>query len=321
MRPSGERLGGLLPYLVLLVGVLIVSTAAILVRLAHNEGMPSLAIATWRLVFAVAILTPLGWRHARGEVRRLAVRDMLLALVAGLLLAVHIALWISSLAYTSVASATALVTTNPIWVGLASWLFLREPPSRATIFGIGLSLTGSLLILLSSLLVPGAMSNPFLGNLLALAGAVLVSGYMLFGRGLRRRLSVLAYVWLVYTSAAVALLFWMFVAGEALFGFALLGYLFVLLLAIGPQLLGHTALNWALGYLSATLVAVAILGEPIGSAALAWWLFGEGFEPIQLVGFVLLLVGIFVAAVNERPAAIDARAVQARGAPLQRERS
>lgn len=288
-----------LPYLVLVVGVLITSFSSILVRYAQDAAVPSLTIAAGRLGMAALILTPLALLRVQPEVRQLARRDLLLALGAGAFLAVHFASWISSLAFTSVASSAALVSTNPLWVGLASLLIFRERLAWPTLLGIGLTLGGTLLIGVSDSTSSSA-PNPLLGNGLALVGAAAGSGYLLIGRNLRRRVSVLAYIWLVYSAAAVVLLLWLALAGQTLFGLSPLAYLLILGLAVGPQLLGHTSFNYALSSLSATFVAVAILGEPIGSALLALLLFGETFAPLQLLGFVLLLIGIGVAALGER---------------------
>jgi drug/metabolite transporter (DMT)-like permease len=283
-----------LPYLVLFAGVLIASTASIMVRLAQAAGVPSLTIAAGRLVLAALLLTPLAWLRVGAELRALGRRDLGLALVAGAFLAVHFASWISSLAFTSVASSAALVATNPLWVGLASLLIFRERLGSAALAGIGVTLLGTLLIGISDR-TGSLQPNPTLGNLLALVGAATVSGYLLIGRDLRRRLSVLAYIYVVYSTAALILLVWAALAGQPVLGFPPYAYLLILALALGPQLLGHTAFNYALSAISATFVAVAILGEPIGSALLALAFFDEAFAPLQLVGFVLLLLGIFIA--------------------------
>jgi drug/metabolite transporter (DMT)-like permease len=283
-----------LPYLVLFAGVLIASTASIMVRFAQDAGVPSLTIAAGRLAMAALLLTPLAWLRVGAELRALSRRDLGLALVAGAFLAVHFASWISSLAFTSVASSAALVATNPLWVGLASLLIFRERLGPAALAGIGVTLLGTLLIGFSD--STGSLQpNPTLGNLLALLGAATVSGYLLIGRDLRRRLSVLAYIYVVYSTAALILLAWAALAGQPVLGFPPYAYLLILALALGPQLLGHTAFNYALSAISATFVAVAILGEPIGSALLALAFFDEVFAPLQLVGFVLLLLGIYLA--------------------------
>ncbi|CAN5758686.1 DMT family transporter [soil metagenome] len=290
-----------LPYLVLTGGVIIVSTASILIRLAQQQEVGSLTIAAGRLGLAALVLTPLAWWQAGKELRGLSKRDYWLGGLSGLFLAVHFATWISSLAFTSVASSAALVSTNPLWVGLASLVILKEKVSRAALIGVALTFAGSLLIVLSD---TGATAQtrftaPLLGNSLALTGAVAITGYFLIGRNLRQRLSLLAYIWLAYTSAAIFLLIASQFSGQSVFGLTPLAYLLLLGLALGPQLLGHTSFNWALRHLSATFVAVAILGEPIGSALLAWLIFGESFAGLQLAGFVLLLAGIYVAARSE----------------------
>jgi drug/metabolite transporter (DMT)-like permease len=291
----------LLPYIILACGVLIASTASIMIRLAQAEGVSSLAIAAGRLGFAALILAPIALLRVGGEIRSLRRPDLALGLASGAFLAVHFASWISSLEYTSVASSAALVSTNPLWVGLASLLIFRERLAWGTLLGIGLTLLGTVLIGLSDS-GSSSFSNPLLGNALALLGAAASSAYLLIGRNLRGRLSLLAYIWLVYTTAAVVLLAWAALSGQQLFGYPPLAYLLLLGLAVGPQLLGHSAFNWALSSLSATFVAVSILGEPVGSALLALLLFNERFAPLQLLGFVVLLFGILVAAVGERTA-------------------
>jgi drug/metabolite transporter (DMT)-like permease len=289
------------PFLVLFGGVLIVSTASILIRLAQAEGVPSVSIAAMRLGFAAVVLTPIAVVRAGAELRTLSRAQLGLGIVSGAFLAVHFASWISSLEFTSVASSAALVATNPLWVGLVSLLVFRERLGWGAVAGIVLTLLGTILISVSDS-QNSTFPNPLLGNALALIGAITVSAYLLIGRRLRQGLSVLAYIWLVYTTAAVVLLAWALLSGTALLGFSPFVYLLMLGLALGPQLLGHTAFNWSLNALSATFVAVAILGEPVGSALLAWIFFQEPFATLQLLGFITLLMGILAAAIGERQA-------------------
>jgi drug/metabolite transporter (DMT)-like permease len=289
-----------LPLLVLLAGVLIVSTSSILIRFAQQAGAPSLSIAAWRLALASLVLTPILLLRGRAELRALSRRDLLLAMASGAFMAVHFASWISSLAYTSVASSVALVSTNPLWVGLASLLLFRERLAWRTLAGVGATLLGTIMIGLADR--ASTQPNPALGNLLALVGSATVSGYLLIGRDLRRRIGVLSYIYVVYTTAAVILVLWALLARQPLLGFPPSVYLLLLGLALGPQLLGHTSFNYALSTLSATFVAVAILGEPVGSALLAFVVFDERFTPLQLAGFLLLMLGIFLASLEERAA-------------------
>lgn len=291
-----------LPYAVLGTAVLIVSAAAIMIRVAQAEGLPSITIAAWRLAIAAALLWPVAWARNRSEIMTFRRQDWLFGIAAGLFLAMHFAAWISSLAYTSVASSLALVSTNPIWIALVSWIFFREKLSFWLFVGIAAAIGGSGLIFLSDarLGAVGASGNPILGNLLALLGSVTVCGYLLIGRRMRKTISLIPYIWLVYSSAAIALLISALVAGYPLTGFSAVGWLCLVGLAIGPQLLGHSAFNWALRHVSATFIAIVILGEPIGSALLAWLIFDERFEPLQLAGFAMLLAGIFLASRGEQ---------------------
>ncbi|HEY0737275.1 MAG TPA: DMT family transporter [Herpetosiphonaceae bacterium] len=305
------------PYLVLLTGVLIASTAAIMINQAITLGAHPLTISAGRVALAALILTPIAWGTKGAELRRIERRDWGLGFLAGAFLAVHFATWISSLAYTSVASSTALVTTNPVFVALISWLIFREKLSWGVWMGVLLTVCGSMLVGFSDS-AGGSGSNPLLGDLLALLGAMTVTGYFLIGRSVRNRLSLLPYIWLVYSSTGLVLLVWMALIGQTLFGLSPLVYLLLLGLAIGPQLLGHTAFNWAIKYLSATFVTVAILGEPIGATIIALFVLDQPLQPLQILGGAVLLVGIGVATLAERQrpaAAVEVAEVEAVVAP------
>jgi drug/metabolite transporter (DMT)-like permease len=299
-----------LRFLALSIGVLVVSTAALLIRYAIDAGAGPLAIAAGRLTLAALVVVPLALLKRGPELARLGRRDWAIAAVAGAFLAVHFATWIASLRYTSVASSVALVTTNPVWVGLLSWLLLAEPPSRRTLGGLLLAVLGSALIIASDVVggpaAPGRA--PMLGNGLALAGAVAISGYFLVGRGLNRRMTLLAYVAIVYGAGALAMNAIAIAGGQGLWTIPAAAWLPIALMALGPQLAGHTLINASLRHLSATFVALAILGEPVGSAVLAWLLLGETFTVLQLAGFATLLAGIVVAASGEPRAPAPAAA-------------
>jgi drug/metabolite transporter (DMT)-like permease len=290
-----------LPYLVLFVGVLIVSTAAVMISGAISLGAHPLSVAAGRLAFAALILTPVAWTRSGSELRRISRRDWLWGVLSGVFLAIHFAAWISSLAYTSVASSTALVATNPIFVALGSLFVFRERLGRGVWLGILLTIIGTAVIGFSDS-AGGSGSNPLLGDVLAVVGALCGSGYLLVGRSMRARMSLLPYIWLVYSTAAVVLLVWMVLAGYSLIGLPPTVYLLLVGLALGPQLLGHTSFNWALKYLSATFITVAILGEPVGSAILAALLLRQPVVPLQLAGGAVLLAGIAVATLAEHRA-------------------
>ena len=300
MRPRPLQL------LVLLSGILAVSTASIFIRCAQPAAS-SLTIAAGRLVFATLALAPLALTRHRAALARLTARELRLAALAGLFLAAHFALWIASLERTTVASSVVLVTTTPLWVGLLSPLFLREPLTRRLALGIALALAGGVIVGLGGAggthaAAGAAPGGALLGDLMALSGAWMMAGYLMAGRRLRAGLTLVPYVFVVYGIAAALLTVAMAATGRSLFGLAPATYLWLALLALVPQLLGHSSFNWALRYLPAAFVAVALLGEPVGSSALAFGLLHEVPTPLELGGAALILGGIAVAALGAAPA-------------------
>ena len=288
-------------YAVLAGAVLVVSTASILTRYAQAEGVPSLAIAALRLSLAALALAPLMALRAGAELRRLSRADWGLALGSGVFLALHFATWIASLEYTTVASSVALVTTNPIWIALFSVLILRERMPAVRLVAVALAIAGSGTVLWADAGTASAGApDPAFGNTLALVGSLTVCGYFLIGRRLRADMSLIAYIGVVYAVAAVCLLLVAMIARVPLTGFGSTAWLLVAALALGPQLLGHSAFNYALRHVSATMIALAVLGEPVGSTLLAWLMFDETVGPAKLAGMTLLLGGIFLAARSER---------------------
>lgn len=283
------------PIVGIVTGITAVSSAAIFIRYAQREA-PSLAIAAARLTLASLVLAPIAWIRYRHEYRQLTRLDGGLAILSGIFLALHFATWVSSLEYTTVASSTVLVSISPLFVAVASWLFLREKIGQAVIVGLAVALIGSAIIGLSDR--GGTLRNALLGDVLAFAGAVTVAGYLLIGRRLRAKLSLVPYVAAVYGTAAVVTLVMVGLARQTLFGYSPPTYGWLLLLALVPQLIGHSSFNWALAHLPATYVSVATLGEPIGSTILAYIILGEAPTPIKITGAVTILVGIVIASQN-----------------------
>jgi drug/metabolite transporter (DMT)-like permease len=281
------------PRLALALGIAAVSSGSIFARFAQVEA-PSLVVAAFRLLLAVVLLLPFAWLRYRNVLRALKAREWLWLLAAGFFLAVHFATWITSLEYTSVASSVALVATSPLWVALFSWIVLGESLKPSLVIGLALALCGSVVISFAE--ARAAISTrPFLGNALALAGAMAVSGYWLIGRRMRRGLALVPYVTVVYGSAALLLLAATAITAQPMTGFEPATYGWFLLLALLPQLLGHSSFNWALGHLPAAYVAVATLGEPIGAAILAFFFLGETPTVLKAFAAILILAGIFLA--------------------------
>lgn len=302
------------PYLVLVVGIFAVSFASIFIRWGQEESVSSLVLAAARLTVASAVLTPLVLARHRHELRALRPNDLKWALISGLVLGLHFATWISSLEFTAVVNSVTLVTTNPLWVALLAPFLLGEKLSRGALAGLALALAGGILVSLNgSAGDPPTRSDPLLGNSLALFGAVMAALYFIIGRRLRAHLSVIVYIWLVYSAAAIFLLAVVAITGQQVGGLSSEAYLWMLLMGLIPQLIGHSAFNYALGFLPAAFVSLAVLGEPLGSGALAMVLLKEWPTALQLVGAALILSGIALASNIKKPAQAQIEAAELPG--------
>lgn len=292
--------------------ILAVSTASIFIRFAQAEGAPSLVIASVRLSIATLLLAPFALTKYLVEIKRFTRTEILLGAFSGIFLAIHFATWISSLEYTSVASSAVFVSTGPLWVALLAPLLLKERLTKTAILGLILALAGGTVIGLSdacvweSGLVCADVQNilqgrAMWGNILALVGALAVSGYLIIGRRLRNagNMSLIPYIFLVYGMAAVTLNVIMFFSGHSPFGYSPKIYGLIFLLAAIPQLIGHSTFNWLLKFLPATFVAVTTLSEPIGSAILAYFILHETPTSFVIIGGCILLIGIYLTSREE----------------------
>lgn len=276
--------------LVLAAGVIAISWAAPLIRLAHEA--PVLVIAALRLSISAPPMAAIALATGGGsELRKLRRRDVVLLAISGVALAAHFAFWVASVQRTSILTGVVLVTTQPLFVGVFAWLTLRERPDTRVIAGIVIGAVGALMLAGADLGDTGSL----IGDLMALLGALLVSIYLVIGRGARARMSTAAYTAVVYSVTAIVLLALVFVTDTPIGGAPREAYVFIVLLALGPQLIGHNSLNWALGSLPASLVAVVILGEPVGATLIATVVLDEVPGALQWVGAVVVLAGVYVA--------------------------
>lgn len=281
------------PYFALVLGVFAVSTGAIFARLADA---PALVIAAYRLGLASILLAPITWWKARDELLNLSMRELGLALISGLFLAMHFATWISSLNYTSVANSVVLVNTNPLWVGLLTPLIAREKIKRAAVLSIIISVIGGVIIGLGDFTTA---KQALWGDGLALIGSICAAIYLLLGRNLRRKLSLLSYIFVCYGSAALILWAIVILLNLPVTGFSTETVTAFWAMALISQLIGHTCYNWALKWFSASLIAISLLGEPIGSTILAYILFDEGLTWWKVIGGIIILCAIYIAASTE----------------------
>lgn len=271
-------------YLSLIVGVISVSFAAIFIRLAQADAW---VIAFYRMGFAALFLLPFGVYYRPAKVRKSQWFGLLLG---GVFLALHFLFWISSFEYTSVANSVFIVTTQPIFVAVFGYLFLKERLHTFLIWGILSASLGSIIIGLGEFSVLGSS----LGNFLALLGAIMAAGYLLVGRSLRQSLPLSFYAATVYGISALILLVYNLVVKAPLVGYTPSTWLYFLLLAIVPTVIGHTCFNWALKYVPAPLVAISILGEPVGATILAYLLLSEPPSLPTMIGGAFIMLGIFL---------------------------
>lgn len=290
--PSGSLLPHpLLLWPLVLAGITAISFASILVRLADA---PSLAIAAYRVGIAAIILVPY-YTLKMPVVGYWSGPILRKTLLAGFFLALHFAFWVRSVQLTSIASAATLVSTTPLFVALLDRFCFRHQLPRRSWPGILMVAAGSILLAENDF---SFSTEALLGDLLALAGALAAAGYLLAGRSVRRSLDLAAYTLGAYGSAALFLLAFTLGTATPLVGFSPQTYLVFLLLAVVPQLIGHTTFNWTLGFLAPTTVAVLILGEPIGATLLAYCFFGETLSPLKALGLLILGMGIVLVATS-----------------------
>jgi drug/metabolite transporter (DMT)-like permease len=276
------------PYLAVLVGVFAVSFSALFVRLC---SAPALIIATYRLLFTFLLLVPLSLVDRFQGVRAMNRRQICLAAASGIFLALHFVTWFTSLKYTSVASSVVIVTTQPVFVVIGSYLFFREKVSRLAMLGGALALSGSFVIGAGDFRVG---MQAFIGDLLALAAAVFVSGYLLIGRRLRGNVELTGYTFVTYGVSSLVLVAASLLARVPFYPYPAADWLLFLALAAICTVLGHTVFNWVLRYVQASVVAVSILGEPIGAILWASLFLGETPTLRQVAGAALIFSGLFI---------------------------
>ncbi|KAB7512700.1 EamA family transporter [Halosegnis rubeus] len=280
----------------LAVAIVAVSTSAILIRFSNAPSGP---MAFWRVTLTLLLLAPLSLRSG-AEFQKFDRRDLLSALLAGLALAAHFATWFESVDKTTVAASVTLVTTQPAFVAVGAYFLFGESLSRRSLAGIGVALAGSAVMSLDGLLGGTTAPEPVLGNLLALAGAVLAGLYVLAGRSVRQRVNLVPYVTVVYVVCAGGLLAYSLALGDPVLAYPPREWLLFLGMAIGPGLLGHTVVNWALAHVESSVVSVSFVGEPVGSTVLALVILGEVPGALTLAGGAIVIGGIYLTARGRR---------------------
>ncbi len=273
--------------ILLFIAVFAVSWASIFVRLSEA---PALACALWRMAFSVLIVLCVYRLNVIDALRRLSLCDYLKLLIPSVALALHFGLWMESLFLTSIAVSTTIVCTHPIFSALTVYLALGEKPNIKQILGFIMALTGIYILYSIDTGYYGIQHG--LGVLLALGGAITGGIYFAYGRILRRYIPLPTYTFTVYSISAIVLLLLSLIYGVPVIGYPLKSWIFFVLLALVPMMLGHTILNYLLKYFKVFSVTSAVLGEPVGATLLAIVIFNEVPALVTYIGMVVVLTGI-----------------------------
>ncbi len=274
-------------FLVLAIALIAVSHGAIFARLADAAPF---AIAAWRLGLACLVVIPVALlAPGRGQ---WSARAVALAAGAGFMLALHFATWISSLDHTTIARSVLLVSTAPIWVAVLQFLLERKRPTPVALLALALASVGALIVGSGGLKDPAAVT----GDLLAIAGAIAMAGYLLLSRASQATLPFRGYLGIAYGTAAAFLWFAVAVTGTAATGFDATTWWAFAGMAVVSQLIGHSGYNWSLRHLQPLFVAVALIGEPVIAACLGWWLLDEPVDGRTGLGGLFILAGIALGA-------------------------
>ncbi|MEK3887688.1 DMT family transporter [Bacillus sp. FSL K6-3431] len=282
------------PYIVLTIGVLSVSTSAIFVKLSTAEAG---VIAFYRMFFSVLIMLPFLSRRYLYELRTITKKDWLFTIIAGIFLAFHFILWFESLNYTSVASSTVLVTLQPLFAFIGTFIFFKEKFSAKAVICAIVAVVGSVVISWGDFRISGMA---LYGDFLALIACALITAYLLFGQTVRQRLSLIVYTFLVYLISSIVLFLYVIVMGDTLFPYPSSDWIYFLLLAIVPTLFGHTLFNWSVKWLSTSTISMAILFEPVGAALLAFYILDENILGTQIIGGLIIIISVSLFLYNDR---------------------
>lgn len=277
-------------YLLLFIGVFAISTSAIFVKLS---SAPAPIIATYRMAFSAFLLLPTLFlrKGTFQEIHCLTRKQWLLGILSGAFLALHYGLWFESLNFTSVASSTVFVTLQPLFAFIGGYFFFGEKLKGFAVAGGILAVVGSFIIGCGDFKIGG---EALFGDILALLGAIAITVYFFIGQYLRKNLSLILYVLIVYSTSALFLLGYSLALGYPLTGYPSSDWMCFFGLAFIATIFGQTVFNWLIKWLNASTISMSILGEPIGTCILAYFILGEVVTIQQLIGASIILFGIFL---------------------------
>lgn len=273
-----------------------------MIKFAQSEA-PSLVIAFYRMLVASLVYLVVAGLFFRNDFAHLTVSVVVLSALSGLFLALHFATWITSLEHTSVTSSAVLVSTTPLWVALASLMLFQENIRKLYWMGLFCSLLGVVIVSLPVSASSGYLNEEVVrdipimnkGSLLALAGAFFGTGYILIGRQLRKTISMPVYAAITYSASTLFLFLMALYTNASFIGYSPNVFILMILIGLIPQVIGHSSYNWALKYIPASVISIALLGEPVGASIQAMLFIGETPGINEIIGGALILLGIYLA--------------------------
>jgi drug/metabolite transporter (DMT)-like permease len=281
------------PKLIVIIGVIFVSFSSALIK---ASSAPALIIATYRLAITVILMAPSTLIKSKNELKAVDIKSLCLCILSGIFLALHFATWITSIKYTSIASAAVLVNTHPIFIVVLTYIIFKDKINRKSLISITMTLLGGVIISSGD---RSLGSNVFLGDILAAAGAAFIAFYMVIGRIMRQRLSAVSYTFIVYVSCTITLLLLDIITKTSFGPYSLKEWAIFLGLAVFCTILGHSIFSWSLEYVKPTFLSVAVLGEPVFATIWAAIFFLEFPNTWNVIGSIIIIAGIYLFSKSE----------------------
>ncbi|MBF8982999.1 DMT family transporter [Lutibacter sp. B2] len=275
------------PKIAIIIAVLAVSFSSIFIKMS---SAPALIVASYRLGITVLLMLPSIFLKNTDEIKSLDKKTFFTCMIGGVVLAAHFTTWVYAVKYTSIASAVVLVNTTPIFTVIATYILFKEKTTKKALLGIGIAFLGAVIISGGDYTLG---SNIILGDALATVGALFFAIYLMIGRAIRQKISVSSYTFIVYSTCFITLFLGILILDIPLYPYPLREWMIFLALALVCTFLGHSMLNWALGYVSSTFVSTTILGEPVCSIIWAKLIFSENPTLWQIAGSIIILYGIY----------------------------
>ena len=285
----------LYPYIVLGFALFMAASGLIAVRFAQNAGVPTPVIVAMRLILATVVLTPLAAHRHRLTIRRLAQRDWMLLALAGGLFTSDITLFAEAMNHGGILLTTVIGGLLPLWTALMERLILKVPLHRSVYIGLTLALAGGTVIALTGADGTGLGPNPLLGAALSMGSGLSAALYLIIARSLRSHIALIPYIWVVFAFAGLVALAATFVTGATLSSHSAEGYLWIVVATLLSQLVAHPAFNFVLGYLSPTFISISSQSIIVIAAILAFFLFHEVPGIGQVIGSIIILMGVVFA--------------------------